>query len=277
MWLQDSPRNSPRSTSSVVSPRPIKVAGAVIPHKYSALNGRGFSRFLYDSGSAGQQQQQQQAHGQLTTRPSPRNSAASPRQLTGLEDRQVFKHCSLPPAPKQAGAFQRFRYSPNPFEDMEDHKRQEMRQERAKTLAGAFAAGGNARDGKRSLKRRAPELKAAIQRTLRADWPSFVKVAIDERGVLLACFAVERLSSERRTDLHAYMNRLLNTHPASAEFGLNREPTRWGVVPTGPQYNPESNPAPVMYALRPPWVPNDLLNAHRLLEQPLAGAAAASE
>ena len=76
------------------------------------------------------------------------------------------------------------------------------------------AAGGNARDAKRSLKIRAPELKAQLLKTLRADWPSFVRVGWDVRGLLIASFAAERLSSDRRSDLHAYMNRLLNQHPA---------------------------------------------------------------
>ena len=132
----------------------------------------------------------------------------------------------------------------------------ELRQDRVKTIGGAFSAGGNARDGKRALKIRAPELKTQLLKTLRADWPSFMKISLDERGVLLASFAADRLSHERRADLHNYMNRLLNTHPVAAEFGLNRDPARWGVVLAGAQHGPD-NLAPLVYALRPPWVPND--------------------
>ena len=134
-----------------------------------------------------------------------------------------------------------------------------------------------------------PELRTQLVRTLRADWPSFRKVSIDERGCLLAVFAAEKLSTERRSDLHAYMNRLLNTHPAAAEFGLNRDPSRWGVL-TAPASIVSSSavsaaeggaspvaPSPLVYGLRPPWVPNDLLRARALLEQPLPQTGAAAE
>ena len=76
------------------------------------------------------------------------------------------------------------------------------------------------------------------------------------------------------------MNRLLKTHPAAAEFGLNRDPIRWGVASTSasPAIPGSSEPSaagfipPIVYALRPPWVANDILRAaHKLLEQPIAG------
>lgn len=86
-------------------------------------------------------------------------------------------------------------------------------------------------------------------------------MAVDGRGCLLACFEAQRINADRRADLHvchepahrvskehmrararsaplslsgritrwqAYMNRLMNTHPAAIEFGLNRDPARWG-------------------------------------------------
>ena len=107
-----------------------------------------------------------------------------------------------------------------------------------------------------------------MQRTLRADWPQFVKLVLDERGVLLACFAAERLSAERRADLHEYMNRLLHTHPAAAEFGVSRDPGRWGcLLPApAPADGAPPAPAPLVYARRPPWVPNDVLGSHKALE-----------
>jgi hypothetical protein len=271
MWLAPSPRRGGPS------PRPISIAGSVVPSKYSALKGRGFSSFYYDAGALPPVTPKQQAYGGMPAEGQGSLSAraSSPRQAmpgtltsprTSIQNRAVFSVRSLPPAPKQAGAFQRFRYSLNPYEDLEDHKRQELRQDRIKTIGGAFSAGGNARDAKRSLKIRAPELKAQLLKTLRADWPSFVRVAWDVRGLLLASFAAERLSTDRRNDLHAYMNRLLTTHPASAEFSLNREPTQWGVVQLG---GGEGNPALIVYALRPPWVPNDVMAAAKsLLEQP---------
>lgn len=175
-----SPVRSPR-----VSPRALAIQGAVVAEKYSALEGRGFSRFVYES------------------EPVERRRQPSPRQQQPVGGgRAGFKHCALPPAPKQAGTFQRFRYSIDPFEEMEARRRAEVHRERSKTLNGAFSAGGNARDPKRALKLRLPELRAQLVKTLRADLPSFVRVVLDERGVLLCLFAAERLNAERRTDLH---------------------------------------------------------------------------
>ena len=311
MWRAGSGA-SPRP-GAVITPRPTGVKGANIPGKYSTLKGRGFSSFEYF-------EQRPEAGSPRSVRTlasvSPRAASVSPRAAvvdgpSTLSGRPVFKHSALPPAPKQAGAFQRFRYSVDPYEALEDHKRSELRDTRARSIAGAFSAGGNARDGRRLLKRRAPvsvpirpglrlcaarpppdrrpissaaprelpvapsararsqELKSQLVRTLRSDWPSFLRVLPDERGVLCAQFASERLSVERRADLHGYMNRLLNTHPAAAEFGLNRDPSRWGIQ----QPAADDSPACLVYALRPPWVPNDLLNAHRLLEQQKAPLA----
>ena len=96
---------------------------------------------------------------------------------------------------------------------------------------------------------------AQLHSTLRNDWPAFLKVVTDEKGVLLALFNAERLSSERRADLREYMNRLQNTHPTAAEFGLNRDPTRWGAVLPGvpAAAGVEGVDDQVVYALRPPW------------------------
>jgi hypothetical protein len=264
MWLQkDGPvptRSSPRERR--VSPRrPIAIAGAVVPGRYSSMSGA-FSRFTYEADdyeAVERQRQGKSAVRMSRSVASESDAAPSPRPL--------FKHCALPPAPKAAGAFQRFRYSIDPFEIKEDHKREELRQGAGKMLAGAFVAGGNARNEKRSLKRRSPELRAQITHALRADWPSFLRVSADERGTLLAAFAAERLSAERRRDLHDYMNRLMLTHPLAAEFALNRDPTCWGVARTGEQGS-TAGVAVVLYALRPPWVPPDLLTAHKLLQKP---------
>lgn len=112
------------------------------------------------------------------------------------------------------------------------------------------------------------ELKEQLLQTLRSDWPSFLRVATDERGVVLAIFAADKLTPERRADLHDYMNRLLTVHPAASEFGLNREAARWGALL--PAVEATATPAQLVFALRPPWVPNDLL-AHRLLEEDRKG------
>ena len=290
-----------------VTPRKTEIAGAFIPSKYSAIRGRcGFSSFVHDDVSATAAAAastgdvaagHSHANPASPAAPSPRDSLPSGRGE--LENRPAFRcRASLPPAPKQAGAFQRFRYSVDPFELAEDQKRNELRQKRTKTLAGAFAAGGNARDGKRGLKRRMPELRKQLTLALRADWSPFLKIAVDERGVLLALFASEGVTQERKADLHAYMNRLLTTHPTSTEFGLNRDPSRWGAMLVPPLHGPGGNatvapaqaleaapggtsgaaPAapPIVYAFRPPWVPNDLMLAHRLLEQQTLGANVAA-
>ena len=165
-------------------------------------------------------------------------------------------------APKQAGSFQRFRYSVNPFEDVQDHHFEEEQRQRALVRAGDFRPGGK---GRRAdcfrLKLRAPELKAELLASLKNDWPSFTTLKTDARGIILACFEAERVSPDRRRDLHAYMNRLLTTHPACNTYGLMREPTRWGLVvdvePPKPEPWMNTEPPPLVYAFRPPWVDND--------------------
>lgn len=294
MWLAGpSGVTSPRS-GTAITPRPTQVRGANIPSKYSSLKGRGFSCFEYF-------EQPRSPRNPPPISPRPQltllNDGSSPQGGGGiLSDRPIFKHSALPPAPQQAGSFQRFRYSTDPYELNEDYKRSELRTTRTKTLSGAFSAGGNARDERRMLKRRAPvrrlplsarsspvlqrsahtwwvrlclgsrpvprdcphrsqELKAQLMSTLRSDWSSFLSVTTDERGVVLALFAADRLNAERRADLHDYMNRLLSTHPATAEFGLNREAARWGATISAIE---AGGPAQLVFALRPPWVPNDL-------------------
>lgn len=259
MWLEGTKGakpGGPGAASPRASPRKPVIAGAVVPSRYSSI--AGFSRFSYvsDPFEATERCRRATLHGERS-RPASGDSLG-----VGGSPRPLFKHCALPPAPKAAGAFQRFRYSVDPFEAEEDHKRAEKRHDAKQMLAGAFVAGGNARDEKRSLKRRMPELRMQLHRALQADWPSYLRVHTDERGVLLAAFAAERLSAERRADLHEYMNRLLSTHPAAAEFGLNRDPSRWGTVQTG-EVGSAAGVSVLLYALRPPWVPNEL---HRLIE-----------
>ena len=60
--------------------------------------------------------------------------------------------------------------------------------------------------------------------------------------MLLALFEGDRLDDERRYDLHTYMNRLLSAHPAAIEFGLQRDPTRWG-APYSPPIAPSADAA----------------------------------
>ena len=64
------------------------------------------------------------------------------------------------------------------------------------------------------------------------------------------------------------MNRMLVNFPVANEYSLNRDPTRWGVVVSGPPGN-TSQPKPskmyLVYALRPPWVTNDRVYISRWL------------
>jgi len=153
MWLAGpagitSPRNSPR-----ITPRPTQVNGANIPSKYSSLRGRGFSCFEYFEQKPGSSPR---ATGSPRRELVLMNDGSSLHGGSGmLSDRPIFKHSALPPAPQQAGSFQRFRYATDPYERNEDHKRHELRETKTKTIAGSFMAGGNARDERRMLKRRA--------------------------------------------------------------------------------------------------------------------------
>ena len=147
---------TPRA-GAAITPRPTNIRGAHMPSKYSSVKGRGFSVFEYfeqlpsEAPSPRAGPPSAVVLRNASPRSSPRRVEASP-----LGDRPVFKHCALPPAPQQAGAFQRFRYAEDPYELLQDHKRQELRDFRSKAVGGAFSAGGNARDTRRNLKQRMP-------------------------------------------------------------------------------------------------------------------------
>jgi len=271
MWLQKDAGNS------VVSPRrvPVRsvpVRGARVSNQYGPLSGRGFSNFQFALDG-------QSDPYELTERARCPSSSRGPQQavLHSMSPRPVFKHSALPQAPAQAGSFQCFRYSMDPYERKEDLKRTEVRHVATRQLGGSFLAGGSAKNEKRSLRRRLPELREQLKRSLRSDWPSFMGIGLDERGVLMVAFDSEQLDGERHADLHTYMGRMLDMHPASREFNLQKDPTRWGVIvaavelaempPVGASVPSEAvrNSERIIYALRPPWVPNDLLLAHRLV------------
>ena len=228
MWLQASAGSatvSPRRRQ--LSPRSLPVTGTVTPKKFSTLSGRGFSTYVYSHDGKAEPYEASERERMSASRPG---SAAGGSVAVGGSPRPVFSTRALPAAPKQAGAFQRFRYSIDPFERREDSARASLHAARQGSVGGAFVAGGNARDEKRALRTRLPELRAALVAALQHDWPSFVKVLVEEGsgGVLLALFDASRLDEERRADLRAYMNRLLASHVSAIEFALNRDPTRWG-------------------------------------------------
>lgn len=219
------------------------------------MRGRGFSLYEY----------------------SPRQQHEAPATPVERSDVPAFKHPALPVAPKKAGTFQRFRYTEDPYEHQDCLRRGPggglaepdlagLHSRKARVLAGAWH-GGHMKlgDGKGALKSRANELKASLTARLRADVPRFRRLATDERGCLLALFAVDTLHGADALDagLREYMGHLLETHPASHEFGLLRDPTRWGSVERAgtPQSNgggsTSSTSRTLVYALRPPWVCNN--------------------
>jgi hypothetical protein len=270
MWLQQDAGNSVVLVSprKKVSPRALPIRGARIPNKNGPLSGRGFTTFAYSiEGQSDPYELSERARRPGSCRDS------KPTGMEPLSPRPVFKHAALPQAPGQAGSFQRFRYSIDPFERRDEAKQADAMQGASKTIAGSFLAGGNARNEKRSLSRRQPELREQLKRSLRNDWPSFIGIQLDDRGHLILHFDAERLDVARRADLHTYMNRLLQTHPASIEFALQKDPTRWGVLESALQPRPPADAAAaqseprgerLIYTFRPPWVPNDLLLTHRL-------------
>ena len=256
---QPSPRLSPRlSPRALVSTGPtaarVPVSGALVPGKYSSL--RGFSNFEYIEEPFEILEKSRLAHIHPASQPSRPTSAAGSNALAS--PRPVFKTSALPPAPRNAGAFQQFRYALDPFEALETQRRVESHSQREKVIASAFLAGGNARGGgKRSLRLRMPELRTQLHRTLLIDWQQCYRgLVVDQRGMLLAAFETGGLGVERRADLHTYMNRILAKHPSAVEFGITRDASRWGTLFAGSHDR-------LVYAFRPPWVPNDAFLMHR--------------
>lgn len=98
----DRPRSEANDASS---PARWKVNGTRLPSTYSAMRGRGFSSFAYEP-SEKEKLPPKLTYGQ----PNPKAQQQRP-QSGGLRDRPVFKFRALPTAPKQAGTFQRFRYT----------------------------------------------------------------------------------------------------------------------------------------------------------------------
>lgn len=159
----------------------IPISGATVPSKYSPRGG--FSNFTHmEHGPFHLHEKATRAH------------RHSPATSTHAEDspraRPVFKATALPPAPRNAGAFQQFRYALDPFEALQERRRADAKAWRQKVVGSAFLAGGSTRGGKRNLRLRLPELRQQLHRTLRDDWQSFRGLVADERGLLLAAFEV---------------------------------------------------------------------------------------
>ena len=111
------------------------------------------------------------------------------------------------------------------------------------------------------------ELLHGVHRALRADWRHiYRRTTVDGHGFLQLLF--EPLPEQRRGELRSYLNRFLEHNACCAEFGLVRDPSRWGV----PHATAEGAPL-LLFAVRPPWVPNEPLAGER---QRVAAAAAAA-
>ena len=103
------------------------------------------------------------------------------------------------------------------------------------------------------------ELLHGVHRALRADWRHiYRRTTVDGHGFLQLLF--EPLPEQRRGELRSYLNRFLEHNACCAEFGLVRDPSRWGV----PHATAEGAPL-LLFAVRPPWVPNEPLAAERQL------------
>ena len=249
MGTPGSREQPPRLLSSVPVP------GAFVPSRYSAAKGRGFSTFFHINPSP-----------DLDPRARPqsapgwhKSSSSVPRLRGSSEGRPIFAYRALPGAPKNGGSFQRFRYTIQPFEALQQFTFEYEQRERAKWRAGDFKPGGKGQDALRSrLKRRRAELTAELACTLRQDKSSFIKVEPDAQGMLAILFK-KPASLNAASELRTYMNRLLIQLPVANEFKLQRDPLRWGVL-QGPLVEPV-----MVYALRPPWVTNDVAGVHRLL------------
>ena len=145
-----SPRNSTLSprASTRASPRAaptaarVPVSGAVVPGKYSALGG--FSHFAYMEDPFENAEKERRSTRSSRPMSATNSASASPRP--------VFKTHALPPAPRNAGAFQQFRYAVDPYELKDARKLEAIQKAKDKLCGGAFLAGGNARGGKTMLR-----------------------------------------------------------------------------------------------------------------------------
>lgn len=220
---------SPRMADDGSAAR-IPITGAVTPKRFSAVT-KGFSRFEYISDPYDGDRQ---------------------GMASGVTDRPVFKCSAMETAPKQSGTFQRFRYAVDPYERFEQQQKGMLIERDAKLVGERrFVAGGNARDPKTLLRRRVPELRMQLHQLLRNDWANFWKIAEDSLGMIMVLFSADRLTLERRKNLHEYMNRLVVRNSTIIEFGLTRDAMRWNVT----QQSENGGPLILSYVFRPPWVP----------------------
>tara|TARA_B110001452_G_scaffold34870_1_gene26882 strand:- start:2246 stop:2995 length:750 start_codon:yes stop_codon:yes gene_type:complete len=192
--------------------------------------------------------------------PSSKQASSAPSSPCGSN--QPFKICGVPSGPRHTGTFAVFTYDVDPAERRQAARKQAEQQDSERVRAGAFVAGGRPKDNKQAMQGRLPELLKGVHKTLLADWLAFHSMSVDAKGYVLAIFAAESLSAQRRDDLHTYMNRFVGHHRLATLFGLTRDPKRWGVVhrpegTSGSNASLQSSADIVMYALRPPWVPNE--------------------
>ena len=268
---------SPRTPRRLVAgPSVIPMQGQITPSRFSSAP-KAFSTFTY-MGESNYYERLERSR-----RPPNCNPASSAPSSPRAPNHQPFKICAVPNGPRHTGTFAVFTYDADPAERRQAAKKQAEQQDSERLRAGAFVAGGRRQGDKRAMQSRLPELLQGVHTTLLGDWLAFHSISVDAKGYVLASFAAESMSAQRRDDLHRFMNRFVGHHQLATMFGLTRDPTRWGVAHR-PEGSSGSN-APlqpsddiIMYALRPPWVPNEPKpSARPRTSAGLAGSRAASE
>ena len=233
--------NAPRTPRLDAAFLAVPMQGQLIPGRFSA-SPRSFSRFEHVSEPY-----------EASRRPGISRASMDSGVSVASHHAQhplAFKHCSAPIAPKSTGTFALFQYELDPHETRDELRRQRLKADLGKIKAGAFVAGGWRKGAKVTMQCRQGELLRGVHRSLRADWSTYLRTTVDSHGFLQLLF--EPLPEQRLGELRAYLNRYLEHNTLCLEFGLGRDLSRWGV----PHATAEGAPA-LLFALRPPWVPNE--------------------
>lgn len=268
---------SPRTPRRLVAgPAVIPMQGQITPGRFSSAP-KAFSTFTY-TGDPNYYERLERSR-----RPPSSKQASSTPSSSRAPHGLPFKICAVPSGPRHTGTFAVFTYDVDPAERRQAARKQAEQQDSERVRAGAFVAGGRRKADKRAMQSRLPELLKGVHKTFQGDWLAFHSISVDAKGYVLAVFAAENLSAQRRDDLHAYMNRFVGHNQLATMFGLTRDPTRWGVVhrpegTSGSNASLQSSADIIMYALRPPWVPNEpQASARPRTSAGLTGSRAASE
>ena len=107
----------------------------------------------------------------------------------GSED---FKTTALPQVPRNAGSFDEFKYTIDPYEQKDEYQKLMKKKSDSKILHGPVRAGGTVSDNELT-KIRSNEAIDRLDRMLRKDWDdAFVDVFEDVSGCIVMCFGADR-------------------------------------------------------------------------------------